>query len=431
MKFQVLELVWSGKSDSALRAHVPPDHGGLVPWLPQSPLLSGAISTPLLSDLPSHRIIAGDNLDVLKTLRVAGDSFDVIYIDPPYNTGSPLTYNDKKGSGREARAGGASAAWLNDIYPRLLVARELLDEAGVIFVSIDDNEACHLLTVMREIFGHENHLGTIKWRRKRKPSFLDSHMSSVLEYVVVFAKNSSVCPRLLGRPTEESTRPVLNASNKIVGRIIPAGFPAHCPDGEYPAGEFTNRSLTFRLHDPLKVAQGKVEHSVRISGPFRIQQELWEKTGFITRNFGLRRRVLAEEQKRRHAEDDGTGWPTNEDAQDELLSVFGERIFDFPKPVGLLSQLLSMVPPPRGGRTQRCLDFYAGSGSFLIAALEQSRADGLARSVDLVQSREKARSASAHQFSDIAEICAHRVMADSRHRGFSPSFYFLQSVHKE
>jgi hypothetical protein len=426
----VLELVWSGKSDSALRAQVPSGACRASQWVPQSPLFHAENGSLIPPQQPVHRLFAGDNLDILRLLKNSDDKFDVIYIDPPYNTGSSLTYNDKRSASRESQ-GGASAAWLNEIYPRLLLARELLTESGVMFVSIDDNEACHLLTLMREVFGHANHLGTIKWRRKRKPSFLDSHLSSVLEYVLVFARNAERCPRLLGRLTEESTRPVLNASNKLTDRIIPAGFPAHCPDGQYPAGEFKNRSLSFELIDPLWIAQGQVQTPARVRGPFRIHQELWEKTGFITKNFGLRRRVLAEEQKRRHAEDDGTSWPTNEDAQDELMSVFGERVFDFPKPVGLLMQLLSMVPPPSGNKVQRCLDFYSGSGSFLIAALEQSRADGVERSVDLAQSREKVRSAKGHQFSDIAEICAHRVLADSRRRGFSPAFHFLQVEHKE
>jgi adenine-specific DNA-methyltransferase len=426
----VLELVWSGKSDSAQRTQVPLLNREMSRWQPQSPMYSSSVDAAHASEQPSHRVIAGDNLEVLRWFKNSDEKFDVIYIDPPYNTGSPLTYNDKRIAGRESRSS-ASAAWLSEIYPRLLLARELLAESGVMFVSIDDNEACHLLTLMREVFGQSNHLGTIKWRRKRKPSFLDSHMSSVLEYVLVFARNAALCPRLLGRLTEESTRPVLNASNKIVERIIPEGFPAHCSDGQYPAGEFKNRSLSFELLDPLVISQGVVQLPARVRGPFRIHQQLWEKTGFITKNFGLRRRVLADEQKRRHAEDDGTDWPTNEDAQDELISVFGERVFDFPKPVGLLVQLLSMVPCTKNNMPQRCLDFYAGSGSFLIAALEQSRLDGIARSVDLVQSREKVRSARAHQFSDIAEICAHRVLADSRRRGFSPFFHFIQVEHKE
>ncbi len=426
----MLELVWSGKTDSAQRAMASGRKYVPVPWHPNSPE-RGPTKTPSDDErLRSHRVFAADNLDILHWMRQCGDKFDVIYIDPPYNTGSALTYNDKRASRAETN-GGATVAWLNEIYPRLLIARELLEETGVMFVSIDDNEACHLLTVMREIFGHANHLGTIKWRRKRKPSFLDKHMSAVFEYVLVFARNAQVCPRLLGGLTEEATRPVLNASNKVVERYIPVGFPAHCDDGIYPAGVYKNRSLSFELADPLVIAEGRVQSRVRMFGPFRIQQDLWEATGFITKNFGLRRRVMAEEQKRRHAEDDGTRWPTNEDAQDELRAVFGERVFDFPKPVGLLMQLLAMVPQQDPSKPQRCLDFYAGSGSFLIAALEQSRLDGINRRVDLVQSREKIRSARSHQFSDIAEICAHRVLADSAHRGFSPDLHFLQLEQKE
>lgn len=424
----MLELVWPGKVDAAVRALAGATVGDPREWQPQCGLkFSGAQSTQDFS----HRVIAGDNLDALQWLRKGEEKYDVVYIDPPYNTGSQLTYSDKK-SARDTQGGGGSIAWLNEIYPRLLLAKELLHEHGVMFVSIDDNESCHLLTLMREIFGHENHLGTIKWRRKRKPSFLDKHMSALFEYVLVFAKNPRRCGKLLGDLTEESTRPVLNASNKIVERYFPALFPAQCQDGVYPPGAYTNRSLSFELLDPLVVVGGQVQSTARVRGPFRIQQEIWETTGYITRNFGLRRRVLPDEQKRRHAEDDGSNWPTNEDGQDELRAVFGEeRVFDFPKPVGLLSRLLSMIPHTETTRPQRCLDFYAGSGSFLIAALEQSRNDQIQRQVDLVQSREKVRKGAGERYSDIAEICAHRVLVDSQLRGFSPSFHFLQLQQQE
>lgn len=415
----MLELVWPGKEKSAALCSTPVERGWDT-WIP----MSFDSSNQAGFESAHHRVIAADNLDALKLLRDAGQRYDVIYIDPPYNTGSALTYNDKNPSGGAA----SSATWLNIIYPRMILARDVLAETGVFFVSIDDNEACHLLTILREIFGQENHLGTIKWRRKRKPSFLDKHMSSSLEYVLVFARNARLCPRLLGIETEESTRPVLNASNKNVERLIPSGMPAHCADGVYAPGHYKNRSLGFSLLDPLVVVQGVVSEQARIVGQFRIQQELWADTGFITKNFGLRRRVLESERKRRHAEDDGTAWATNEDAQSELKLVFGsERVFDFPKPVGLLVELLSMVSHDESRQgPQRCLDFYAGSGSFLIAALEQSRADAVPRSVDLIQSRESVRGNSVHQFSDIAEICAYRVTVDSLRRGFSPSFAFAQ-----
>ena len=414
----MLELVWPGKSLTAEQCLLPSDKT-LKAWSPR------ACSQPNHTSFESaeHRIFAGDNLDALKVLRDAGQRYDVIYIDPPYNTGGVLTYKDKASSS----GAHASAQWLNEIYPRMKLARDVLDETGLMFVSIDDNEACHLVTILREIFGQENHLGTIKWRRKRKPSFLDKHLSSTMEYILVLARNASVCPRLLGIETEETTRPVLNASNKDVERFIPEGMPAHCPEGEYTPGVYTNRSLGFKLLETLVVRAERVEKGARVVGPFRIQQDLWAQTGFITRNFGLRRHVLASEQKRRHAQDNGTHWPTNEDAQAELKAVFnGERVFDFPKPVGLLTELLSMVHQANLHRPQRCLDFYAGSGSFLIAALEQSRRDGIMRRVDLVQSREVVRGKAPEQFDDIAEICAYRVIADSRRRGFSPSFAFFE-----
>ena len=414
----MLELIWPGK-EQAVALYARPVEHRWTEWNPES--IAAVRHQP--DTIADNRIYAADNLEALKLFKSAGRKYDVIYIDPPYNTGGSFTYEDRISSSAEE----SSISWLNSIYPRMLLAREILDESGVLFVSIDDNEFCNLLAILREIFGRENHLGTIKWRRKRKPSFLDKHLSSTLEYILVFSKNHAKCPRLLGQQTEEDTRPVLNASNKIVERVVPEFMPAFCADGTYSSGEYKNRSLSFVLLDPLVVQNGQVMKSCRVLGPFRIQQEQWAATGFITRKFGLRRRVLDSEKKRRHAVDDGTNWPTNEDAQSELKSVFGpERVFDFPKPVGLLIELLSMIAPTDPSRKQRCLDFYAGSGSFLVAALEQSKRDGVARQVDLVQNREQIGGRSSHQFSDIAEICAHRVTVDTLRRGFSPSFSFLE-----
>ncbi|MEY2987487.1 MAG: hypothetical protein RJB13_1008 [Pseudomonadota bacterium] len=414
----MLELIWPGKENAAALSQQECDKN----WKSWMPASLDSVDLPA-AESASHSVMAADNLDALRKLRASGVKYDLIYIDPPYNTGSDLTYKDKRSAGGQS----ASAAWLNEIYPRMLLARDILDDQGVLFVSIDDNEICHLLTLLRQVFGRENHLGTIKWRRKRKPSFLDKHLSSTLEYVLVFARDARVCPRLLGGVTEEQTRPVLNAGNRNVERLITAGMQAHCPEKIYAPGEYKNRSLSFTLLDPLVVREGVVVESARVVGPFRIQQDVWEKTGFITRNFGLRRRVLPSEQKRRHAEDDGTHWPTNEDAQTELKKVFAEkRIFDFPKPVGFLSELIAMVSFESSLRPQRCLDFYAGSGSFLIAALEQTRKDHVRRQVDLVQSREPVRGADGQSFSDIAEICAYRVVTDSRMRGFNEPIEFVE-----
>lgn len=413
----MVELMWPGKENAKALSFLPSTAQWDV-WNPASPHYSSGARK---ESPPHHRLFAEDNLEALRLLREAGQRYDVIYIDPPYNTGSSLTYKDKQ----THVSATLTEAWLDHIYPRMLLAREVLKDTGVLFVSIDDTEACHLLTLLREIFGKENHLGTIKWRRKRKPSFLDRHLSATLEYVLVFARDARQCPRLVGKETEEPTRPVLNAANKIVERCIPQGMEAHCADGSYEPGEYRNRSLAFTLKDPLCVRGGRVLTPARVEGPFRIQQDLWHQTGFITRNFGLRRRVLESERKRRHAEDDGTAWPTNEDAQEELRKIFdGQRVFDFPKPVGLLMELLSMVSVKDVNVSQHCLDFYAGSGTFLIAALEQSRRDGIERKVDLVQSREQVRVPVSERFFDIAEICAHRVLVDSQMRGFAPSFGF-------
>jgi hypothetical protein len=323
-----------------------------------------------------------------RILATSDDLFHFIYIDPPYNTGQRFAFNDKlpaKGS----------ASWLSFMYPRLRLARELLRTDGILCVSIDDHEFAHLSVLLREIFGAENHLMTIKWRRKRKPSFLGKHSSAVFEYILVVSKDSAKLPKLRGPQTSETSRPVLNHGNSMVKRIIKAGTPAATGDGRREPGVHKVRSLAFELHDPLVVANGKVAKNCFVTGPFRVSQEILDRTLFVTRSWGLRRQVEPSEQKSRHMSDDGSKWATNEDADKEILECFGEKIFPYAKPTLMLRELISMypvVPPPNDSVTPspplRFLDFFAGTGSLGIAVDAQCRSDGIPRVFTLIQSDE-------------------------------------------
>lgn len=329
----------------------------------------------------SHRMIQSDNLPVLLAMSQAEhEAFDLIYIDPPYNTGnrkSSLSFHDCFGSSDE---------WLSFMYPRLKLSHSLLGPEGLFFMSIDDRELSHVTVLLREIFGQDNHLATLKWKKKRKPSFLHSHISSVIEYILVFARNAQTLGKLRGGSCSEATRPVLNAGNTWVERIIRAGTPAFCKNRSMSPGLHTTRTLSFQLLDELTIAEGHVQQNCRVQGPFRVGQELLDQTLFITRTGGLRRKVLPTENSLRHATDDATHWPTNEDAQLELRKLMGASAFTYPKPTAMLRKLIQMHP--HRDRPLNCLDFFAGSGSFAEAVMRQGIEDSQMHRVTLVQSAE-------------------------------------------
>ena len=189
--------------------------------------------------------ISGDNLDGLKhLLKSYAKSVKCIYIDPPYNTGSDgFVYKDNfnftaeelqdKLSVDENQAnrileltqkGSAShSAWLMFMYSRLQLAKDLLKDDGVIFISIDDNEQANLKLLCDDIFGEENFVDILKWKKKKQPSFLATHTAKVMEYVLVYSRLKEKLEKLSIEGTSDSTKKVINVSNKECERIFKSG----------------------------------------------------------------------------------------------------------------------------------------------------------------------------------------------------------------
>lgn len=161
-------------------------------------------------DNTQNLYIEGDNLDVLKCLKETYlGKVKMIYIDPPYNTGNDFVYKDNYTESTSAYLANSGqydvqgnllvtntesngrfhTDWLNMLYPRLKVARELLTEDGVIFISIDENEVQNLKKICTEIFGIKNFIDCLHWKKKKQPSFLAKHTAKLMEYILVFAKN--------------------------------------------------------------------------------------------------------------------------------------------------------------------------------------------------------------------------------------------------
>lgn len=192
---------WSGKKEARKLAFLPPEG-----------TLRFSEGDGVDEESTKNILIEGDNLEVLRILQKSyTGKIKCIYIDPPYNTGKDFVYKDdfklpvekylqKSGQADEQglltsnpKSGGRyHANWLNMMYPRLRLARNLLKDDGVIFVSIDDNEHANLKQIMDEIFGEENFVTNIVWQKKFAPQNDATYFSDMHDFIVVYAKKKSI-----------------------------------------------------------------------------------------------------------------------------------------------------------------------------------------------------------------------------------------------
>lgn len=374
-------LNWAGKSD-AFKALQTPTTKTLIPAKDES----------VDFDTTENIFIEGENLEVLKTLQKSYfGKIKMIYIDPPYNTGNDsFIYPDKFSETKDEyqrrvgdkdeegymtregmfkknskENGQYHSNWLNMMYPRLFLAKNLLRQDGAIFISIDDKEAHNLRLLMNEVFGEENFIGVIKRRAARKTAFLSNTMSDMCDYVVVYSKQWLDEP-LSVENVNDKTRPVLNEGNSIVERRIRVGTEARCSDGNYEAGRHKARTIEFELLSDLNIKDGKTVNEVIMNGPFRVNQDLLDKTVYITKNFSLRRHLLPEEMETAKLMSDLLDNKScyNEHGSEELESLFGVRdVFNNPKPVPLIEHLIKACQSIMDNGEMIVLDFFAGSAT--------------------------------------------------------------------
>ena len=397
------------------------EHFGLFwPGKRKARKLSGTISPGTLVPVPGEGVneevtknifIEGENLDVLKLLQKSyPGKIKMIYIDPPYNTGKDFVYDDnftetikeylkrtgqideegKKLTTNPKADGRFHSKWLSMMYPRLRLARNLLREDGIIFISIDDNEVFHLRSIMNEIFGLENFIGVLKRRAARKTAHLSSTMSDMCDYVVIYCKSEMNEP-LSVEGVKDNTRPVFNQGNKITERIIRKDSEARCKDGRYKKGEYKVKSLSFALMEDLVIENGRTKNEIVIKAPWRMNQTVLDKTLYVSKNFGFRRYLLPEEYEKAKAMNDLIDIPElyNEVGSEELERLFGvSNIFDNPKPHTLINYLIKAAEGKDKDDDFIILDFFAGSGSTGQAIYELDEDAGNKKFI-LVQLNEK------------------------------------------
>lgn len=381
--------------------------------------------------------IEGDNLEVLKLLRQNYyQSIKVIYIDPPYNTGNDFIYEDnfyEKNIGslegdivegirmtlNKNTSSKYHTKWLNMLYPRLLTAKDLLTDDGVIFISIGDEEIDNLIKLCEEVFGWSNIVANLVWEKKRKGAFLDSHITNIKEYIVVVAKDATKFNGLLGEiNSSEETYPCIKTTNARGVRTIKKGISSTFKEKEHFVAKNTRISsgnMELILLDDLIIKNGRLAEDLRIDSNWIYGQESLNVFAerdelYLTRDLYLRRRVkeprekmlkdilfkvgknetldsetIDEKRDIRYRKSDNLyddGWGTNEDGNEELHELLGvQNLFDFPKPSKLIAKLLYSV----SDKNCYVLDFFSGSATTADAVLQLNSQDDGNRKFIMVQ----------------------------------------------
>ncbi|WRE98512.1 site-specific DNA-methyltransferase [Helicobacter pylori] len=358
------------------------------------------ILKPLNESTSKHILIKGDNLDALKILRQSySEKIKMIYIDPPYNTKNEnFIYSDDFSQSNEETlktldyskekldyiknlfGSKCHSGWLSFMYPRLLLAKDLLKQDGVIFISIDDNECAQLKLLCDEIFGEGNFVACLKWKKKKQPSFL-SKVAVILEYILVYAKDFSLIDKLGLDNVSDSDKPIINTSNNLSKRYFKKGIRVKSDLNFIKSGKYQNKTMTIEFMNDIFIENGRTKNDFECIGKFRTGQEninefIEKDLIFITKNLGIRRDLLEEEQSNKKTITDLlTEWGQNQDATNELNILFNnssdESIFSNPKPTKLINRLIELST----NENDIILDFFAGSGTTAHAVLESNKSD--------------------------------------------------------
>lgn len=419
-------LSWAGKSN-AFKLIKTPATGTLIPDEKES----------VDFDKTENLFIEGDNLEVLKLLQKHyREQIKMIYIDPPYNTGKDFIYKDNftedksdyyERTGQNAggipmttnrdSSGRYHSDWLTMMYPRLFLARNLLKEDGVIFISIDDNEVANLRMIMDEIFGEDNFIDVLKWKRKKQPSFLATHTAKMMEYILIYAKEEDALEKLSIDGTSDLTKKVINVSNRESKRDFAENVRIKMEgEGVISAGRYTIRSMDVEYLQDVNYANGRTLNKVEVISKFAVSQEkidqfVYDDLLFITAQKGLRRDVSQEEIGQRKSITDLLlkDWGDNQESESELIDLFGNSdYFDYNKPVALIYNFIKACFT----EDEIVLDFFAGSGTTAHATMKINADDGGNRKWVCVQLPELTADSSRAKkdgFDNIAQIARERI----------------------
>lgn len=407
---------WPGKAD-CFKTIQQPSIATLVPDREES----------INFDTTENLFIEGDNLEVLKLLQKSYlGKVKMIYIDPPYNTGNDFIYPDNysenlntyleysgqiDGEGRKFSTntetdGRFHSKWMNMMYPRLFLAKNLLKEDGVIFASIDDSEIDNLKKLCAEIYGEENFIGQLVWKKKYIGGKHAKHFVDLHEYVIVFSKNiEKLGEFFMERPEAELEKfeledEYLNERGRFYIRPLKSNlghratliYPIEMPDGTILKTQWMVAADTL---DKLK-KEGRIIFKQKRDGSYNIYRKYYE----FDNGGSVKVPSLIDDV-------------SNANGKVEIKELFeikeGREIpFDNPKPVGLLKHLIRPVLK----NDDIILDFFAGSGTTAHAILDLNKEDGGTRKfigVQLPEPTDEKSEAYKAGYATIAEVSKERI----------------------
>lgn len=360
-------LEWPGKKEAIVTAN-----------LPTTKTLRPVREDSVDFDNTENIYIEGDNLEVLKILQESYlGKIKMIYIDPPYNTGKDFVYKDnftqdstefkeetdqidEYGNRLVANpetAGRYHSDWLSMMYPRLKLARNLLTDDGVIFMSIDDNEVHNLRKIGDEIFGESNFVIEIAWRKSDNQANI-GNIARVKEYIICFAKNISN----------------LNFDRLPLSEKAKKEYRYSDDRGHFRRGILLDKTRGRHFFD-VQTKSGNI-----LNGPWMIKEEefkeLDKENGIYWTSGGEEQpygKIYLHESKGQIPNDFwGIEFGTNQRGSKDVENLFDKRVFDFPKSTKMLSNIVKI-----GSNTNDIvLDFFSGSASTAQAIIQQNAEDG-------------------------------------------------------
>tara|TARA_Y100000768_G_scaffold277281_1_gene212726 strand:+ start:561 stop:2396 length:1836 start_codon:yes stop_codon:yes gene_type:complete len=402
-------LEWPGKREAILSANSPTNKT-------LRPIRDDSVNF----DTTENLYIEGDNLEVLKILQESYLSkIKLIYIDPPYNTGKDFVYKDNFNIDAEEElidsgqkneynerlvsnpdtAGRYHSDWLSMMYPRLKLARNLMTDDGIIFISIDDNEIHNLRKICDEIFGTDNFIANTVRRRRLSQANLTKNISTIHEYILIYSKSSKT------------------VLNKIKPKIDESEYknPDNDPRGPYVTMPCTNKGGAKYT---ITTTSGK-----KIEEEWRFKKETYknleaENRIFFPRNGeGKPRYKIFLKEKKEKGVLPNTWWDSissNQEATTELKKLFDDKLyFDFPKPVDLIQFIVELST----NKEDIVLDFFSGSSTTAHAVMNCNSVDKGNRKFIMVQLPEKIEEnliAYKDGYKNISQISKERIRRSGR-----------------
>ena len=407
-------LNWPGKREALITANAP-----------IAKTLRPCREESVNFDTTKNLFIEGDNLEALKLLQETYlGRVDLVYIDPPYNTGADFVYDDDFAETAESYIQKSNQAdrygnklvsntsadgrfhsdWLSFMFSRLRTARHLLSERGVIFISIDDGEAANLLKLCDEVFGEQNFLANIVWQKRTSPD-MRTAISQAHEYFLVYAKDATSAKAAFNKLplSEEQKKNYKNPDNDPRGPWVSSDFTAQ--------GFRPNQMYTIITPGGAEYAPPEGRCWKNIESAFRQQLEEGRFWFGADGNSVPRRKTYLSEVE---GYVPWTWWTNKEvghsqQAKKEVNAIMGKaEVFSTPKPITALKRMMEIA----SSSDSIIVDFFAGSASTAQATIEKNVEDGGSRKFVMVQLPEPTPEGSAAReagYSSVAEISKERI----------------------